>query len=197
MPFSVCEIWNGDAIVRVMGSPRIQQFLFFENVPTELGKKIQKRREAEAARCSPPEKGTAGTKGLQDFEPNAEITRKFHVLTLDEADELGLVQAKNQTGREFRKRVIDRLGEFCGGHREDPNDKTTGPTNLLKSPKVDAPNISMNLSVLAKPWELYMAAAVGVFIQLAVITVATYTAYTPNLQFNKAGLTVENYSYRQ
>ncbi|KAI5842024.1 hypothetical protein BZA05DRAFT_319814, partial [Tricharina praecox] len=125
----VCEIWNGDAIVRVMGSPQIQQLLYFENVPDNLLEKIKKRRSAE---------GSTSTRSCYSGCPSA---------------------AESGTS------------------------------------KYDAPNISMNLSVLKKPWELYLAAAVGVLSQAAVIVVATYAAYTPHLQFNKTGLTVQKYSY--
>lgn len=37
----MCEIWNGDAIVRVMGTPDIEQFIYFDGLPEQLyGKEL-------------------------------------------------------------------------------------------------------------------------------------------------------------
>lgn len=218
----VCEIWNGDAIVRVMGSPQIQQLLYFENVPDNLLEKIKKRRSAEGSTSTRscysgcPSAAESGTVNSGTFETVrdvelSEIKQKFHVFTLKEAEDLGLIFNKSKEPskwEQWRKWVIDQLnkylvkywreqrGRFSRTHDGDGGE--AGDKNVMHvQSKYDAPNISMNLSVLKKPWELYLAAAVGVLSQAAVIVVATYAAYTPHLQFNKTGLTVQKYSYRQ
>jgi hypothetical protein len=33
----VCELWNGEAIVRTMGEPVVQQIVYLENCPEEFG----------------------------------------------------------------------------------------------------------------------------------------------------------------
>jgi len=193
-----------------MGSPRIQQFLYFENVPQDVLEKIKERRAAASGVQQIP----------HDAELLDEIKQKFHVFTLEEAIHLQLIHksagwvvnllsehdeaGKPTTRSPWRQWVIKKLDEH-----DDVEKGSTLPARWFRwSPrrpaakkdppnKKDAPNISMNLGVLKKRWELYLAAVVGVLSQAVVIVMATPTAYAPHLQFNKAGLTVQRHSYRQ
>ncbi|KAI5841652.1 hypothetical protein BZA05DRAFT_360362, partial [Tricharina praecox] len=150
----VCELWNGDAIVRVMGSPRIQQFFFFENLPDNYrdGKLTQNPTET-----------------------------KLPIFTMSGA--LGNVIVKRPKRRSLFNWHITK---------SKANDDEAGVTEPTKN---IAPNISLNLNVEQKAWELYAAVVVGILTQVAVIGIATYTSYSPALQFNKAGLMIQSHSY--
>lgn len=188
----MCEIWNGDALVRVMGSPQIQQLLYFEEVPASVLEKIKLWQTEHKGTTSRYSDGSAETSLKFEVLVN-EIKEKFHVFTLEEATELGLMSSKsNQPSRweRLRKWVTRTLNNLIGDKQ-----KSADPQNDMR-PNEGAPNISMNLSLLKKPWELYLAAVAGVLTQAAVFGVATYSAYSPGLQFNKAGLTIPSYSYR-
>ncbi|KAF8253432.1 hypothetical protein K440DRAFT_642386 [Wilcoxina mikolae CBS 423.85] len=107
----VCEIWNGDAIVRVMGSPQIQQFLFFqglsENVPKDS--EVKQGGGVVTTERSPEENNvvTAGEPGdkPEDTEGKSRQKRKdvetkpetFGIFTLEEAKEKKLMKLKPKT----------------------------------------------------------------------------------------------------
>lgn len=139
-----------------MGSPRIQQFFFFENLPDNYrdGKLTQNPTET-----------------------------KLPIFTMSGA--LGNVIVKRPKRRSLFNWHITK---------SKANDDEAGVTEPTKN---IAPNISLNLNVEQKAWELYAAVVVGILTQVAVIGIATYTSYSPALQFNKAGLMIQSHSYRE
>ncbi|KAF8242056.1 hypothetical protein K440DRAFT_169917 [Wilcoxina mikolae CBS 423.85] len=83
----VCEIWNGDAIVRVMGTPDIEQFIYFDGLPEQLcGKELPTNSEESAEDSSP---------------------RTWAIYTLKEAVEAGLLVERGQ-----RTSVYERLPKW-------------------------------------------------------------------------------------
>jgi len=248
----VCEIWNGDAIVRVMGAPDIEQFLFFNKLPAEFVRKGLPQSTEETTEGSSQE--------------------TWRILTLKEATDIGLLERRKHgsltemswryTGS-FVHRIFRRIAGLraptSGVHEDDcggaPPSATiiqtveispTAPLGVssvfrrkrssladlerasttsegikslplkaqesdeLRLPSSDsepeengadnhnkaAPNISLNLGVMTKPWELYIAAVFGVFVQLGVLVIAGLATYHPRWKFRKQGLTVRDYAYR-
>lgn len=193
----MCELWNGDAIVRVMGSPRIQQLIYISNAPKELRRRVEEA-ESTSANLSEEE----ARLGKEDADRLSIIKQKFPVFTLTEAVDLKLVLRKSSNPSSFersRKKTIERLNSLVNKVRKkQPTSDDQEPGSSKPRLNKEAPNISMNLSIQKKPWELYLATVIGVFSQAAVLALAAYTAYNaPSLKFNKAGLTVPSYSYRE
>lgn len=68
---------------------------------------------------------------------------------------------------------------------------------IKKSTIKKAPNISLNLAVRRKRWELYIATFLGVLVQVAVLLIAGFASYRSGWNLTQAGALVQVYAYRE
>jgi hypothetical protein len=60
-----------------------------------------------------------------------------------------------------------------------------------------APNISLNLAVSRNTRELYIAAVLGILVQITVLVIAGLASYNPGWKLTKGGTSVQDYAYRE
>jgi len=131
----VCEIWNGDAVVRVMGSPQIQQLLYFEDLPEEnIFEKIRGEKTAEAVAAEPePEANSPNTTQRESAKrpkPVATVSspeddlmdkfkRRFPIFTLEEAVKMGIVHRRAREETQWGQwliwvtAILNKIVLFC------------------------------------------------------------------------------------
>ena len=162
----VCELWNGQAIVRVMGSPDIVEILYFEDMVDGKDK------------CGLFTLEMAISEGILK---NAKETRKDR---LTQADESPLMTAINEdapgTKKNFFSRIFPRTYSkssptSCDSASTDVENgmgsrRSKSPQNPAKAATSDsAPNISLNIAGMKKPGELWFFAILGFLIQLCIL----------------------------
>lgn len=65
----------------------------------------------------------------------------------------------------------------------------------LRLKREPSPNISMNLGIMRSSLELYLAAIIGVIVQLSIVAVSGYSAYYPKWNSKKGGATSGKHAF--
>ncbi|KAI5816232.1 hypothetical protein BZA77DRAFT_65879 [Pyronema omphalodes] len=220
----VCEIWNGDAIVRVMGTPEIVELLYFENLPIGWNSK-----EQQAGQSTMPDNDPQPNNGITGEQGNITGTEECEIFTLEEAIFRKLVIKVNRTyfhnflpwpfkqNPDQDKNSVHESSSTQPPPGDEPSDIERGPSGasttnpdsnggkLLDAYEMStpdtlfnnykAPNISLNLSVSRNTRELYIAAIFGILVQITVLVVAGLVSYHPGLKLTKGGTSVQEYAY--
>jgi len=170
-----------------MGSPRIQQLLFFQGLSENLSKVTE-------------------DKTCEDAKSKLET---FGMFTLEEAAKQNLMERKPKTslftcykgwrkgfsGAELLRYLLRKHsnsdGEDGEAGKPPPNEEET-QEEVMK----EAPNISLNIAGRAETWELALATIFGLLVQIAVLVVTGIITYHQQWSFKKGGITVQKYSYR-
>jgi len=79
--------------------------------------------------------------------------------------------------------------------RTEPHSSDSSQPEISPKRKKDAPNISLNLNSKRSTWELYLAASLGILVQLAVLVVTGLGTYSPHWKVTKGELPAKCYAY--
>ncbi|KAI5815819.1 hypothetical protein BZA77DRAFT_73218 [Pyronema omphalodes] len=229
----VCEIWNGDAIVRVIGAPEIVELLYFENLPPQW----ETLGQGQASQDADPDKEPQPT--IQPTKPNAsskiQPTVTSQIFTLQEAEDKNLVIKIDRTSifQMLFENPVDKYrqvgrpssltsSEPVQSARNTPSDLERGssyasgasstakglptqrrkhrdplkiPARTKQTNNKNAPNISLNLAVHRKRWELHLATLLGIVVQVAVLVIAGFASYHSGWNLTQGGSLVQGYAY--
>jgi len=167
----VCELWNGKAIVRVMGSPDIAEILYFEDMANDKDKCGLFTLEAAIR---------AGL--LRD----AKETRKGGSTR---AEENPPVTAINRGAPDTKKKVFSRIFSWISSKSSttswdsasaDVENATSGPTA-----RGSAPNISLNVGKTKGRGELWLFAILGLLLQFGSLIFIGITHYHPKINLKE------------
>ncbi|KAI5815823.1 hypothetical protein BZA77DRAFT_247928, partial [Pyronema omphalodes] len=167
----VCEIWNGDAIVRVIGAPEIVELLYFEDLPAGWEECDQK----QAGRSTTPDKEPQPTK----LNASSEIQP--------------MSQLDSEKGPSCESNVLGTTE--CLKYDLDPLNPYRNATLHSQAKNKKSPNISLNLSVSRNTRELYIATFLGILVQVVVLVIAGLVSYHPGWNLIKGGTLVQHYAY--
>jgi len=166
----VCELWNGQAIVRVMGAPDIVEILYFEHM-------------AEGGdQCGLFSLEMAIKEGLLE---NAKETRKDGSIRAE-----GTPDTKRSVFSRIFSWASDSSSTNCdlastdvenplrGGNPRSTSGSTSQPTT-----HESAPNISLNIVEIEARMELWIFAIVGFVLQFGSLVFIGVTHYHPKLNW--------------
>lgn len=168
----VCELWNGNGIVRVMGAPLIQQFVYIEG-EDRLGNffnDIYTIQEAVEKEILEKRQRTKASRRFRKFWKAfamvlVKIPRVWTRLRFEKTFSDGSKHQKVDTAH------VDVEGQTKRG-----NASTIG---INRARKGVAPNISLNISARVSQKELRYATLVGIAVQATVIGIAGLISYDP------------------
>jgi ankyrin repeat protein len=185
----VCDIWNGRAIVRSMGRPKLKQLVYSES---------EKLKDPEC-------------QGLTTLEEKGGyMVKKVREHIMSSCTPLNLLTTGSKQPFDGLKSVILRLWRYFGGkdtisdksstsdvergtppsnYTEDAKDSgSTTDTEPSKPEVEEAPNISLNLHSEANDAELTLFAFCGILLQSGVLIFSAFTAYGPTWRARLGGL---------
>lgn len=169
----VCELWNGQTIVRMTGAPKILAFIYF---PTTEKRPVHELFTLEAAmktkRLQPELLRTWGT-SFTAPEPNGRSNNRAHSST-------------------SLSTVTDEEAQKSATNAPDQVPPTTG---RAKKNAIHAPNIFLNLSSTRNQLELRICAVFAVALQAGVLVFAGYATYDVPLSNGIGGKSSVYYGY--
>ncbi|KAI8655590.1 Protein SSH4 [Fusarium keratoplasticum] len=195
----VCELFNGNSIVRAMGKPRIEQFLIFPNEYDALEEKYKQSDDAGEE----PEDKSCGIHSLRTAASREPGESKLMVCKPYSSDSVTVIQECSESALAFFRRLcwhpLRTITElFRSASPTPPGDEKGAETTSTESghpplpPGAEPalrgpPNLQLNLSsdhfdqnTLKKRHELILAAVVAVLLQTGLIVIAAATAYHLN-----------------
>ncbi|KAI9770168.1 MAG: hypothetical protein M1839_003270 [Geoglossum umbratile] len=168
----VCELWNGEAVVRTLGKPMVEQFVYLKAYEGERGEDGER---------------TFGLYTLRNMRSAQEVTR-------------GATWSSGKLGRAVMvsngaEGPFMRLWKMIAGHRQGKDAEEGSPNWEPRTSK--APNILLNLHQGSRPFDLAFAAILGVVIQTGVLVYAGLITYHPRIKtrFLKAGNPIRPYAF--
>ncbi|KAG0644016.1 hypothetical protein HOY80DRAFT_858335, partial [Tuber brumale] len=167
----VCELWNGQAIVRVMGSPDIAEILCFEDDEGNCELFTFKKAVDEGALENANEPGEGGSTQVEQNPPMTAISggapdTKKSVFTR-------VFSPASSKGSLANLDLASMDAENAVGHQQRKNSQNTSRLTTFDS----APNISLNFCETKGQRELWLFAILGFTLQfgsLVFIGVARY-----------------------
>ena len=177
---SACELWNGQAVVRLLGAPKIVELIYFSE-----------RLKDEA-------KGEA----KQEDKLFTVVTAKEEGLLYADEDKLKQwinsfiaprppARPRTTTPKRRFFRPADEESQ-----RSDSSAQIKAPNEALNPQAMtSAPNIPLNLSPARKKWELRLFALFGIVLQVGVIVFFGYAATNPQLNQTIGGEKSLPYGY--
>ncbi|UPL02498.1 hypothetical protein LCI18_013432 [Fusarium solani-melongenae] len=195
----VCELFNGNSIVRAMGKPKIEQFLIYPNEYDALEEKYKQSDDAGEE----PEDKSCGIHSLRTATSREPGESKLMVCKPYSGDSVTMIQECSESALAFSRRLwryplstINELFRFASP--TPPGDEKGVGTTSTESghpplppgaePALSGPpNLQLNLSsdhfdqnTLKKRHELILAAIAAVLLQTGLIVIAAATAYHLN-----------------
>ncbi|RSM02893.1 hypothetical protein CEP52_007769 [Fusarium oligoseptatum] len=192
----VCELFNGNSIVRAMGKPKIEQFIIFPNEYDALEKEYKRSDGAGEE----PEDKSCGIHSLRTATSREPGESKLMECKPYSAHSVTMIQEFSESALTFSRRLgrnplstIKSL--FRSASPTPPGDEKGVGTASHESghphlpPEAEPafsgpPNLQLNLSsdhfdqnTLKKRHELVLAAVAAVLLQAGLIVVAATTAY--------------------
>lgn len=183
----VCEMFNGNSIVRAMGKPKITEFLIFPEKYKELEEEHRKLEEQQLEKDEKPD----GSCGIESFD--SAISEKCDLMKCKRKNESSSAAAslipehivyQSQSTIWIQKQfaAVKAIVESCQPkpHVEE------GKITIAKEyePPEGSPNLQLNLSSdysdqmwLKKGRETAVAALIGVILQLGLVTIAAAMAF--------------------
>ncbi|CAI6089116.1 unnamed protein product [Clonostachys chloroleuca] len=201
----VCELWNGQEIVRVMGEGPIREFIVLvpEGSSENGGKTIAAMTPTEAGSpCGTGSDSVEDHKDGQKVVPQISETKKSR--------DKNKAQKAHQPCRTSQPEPIARDGHFdedleaqtCPDTREvlkDSNSKTTEEESpsvvIIRNTNADAPNLTLNVHNQIGRGELYVVAACGLVLQVGVLVYSGIAAKYLTFMLLKDGKPVADYAF--
>ncbi|PUU81753.1 hypothetical protein B9Z19DRAFT_1099573 [Tuber borchii] len=182
----VCELWNGQAIVRVMGSPDIVEILYFKDIADGNGKCRSFTFEMaveEGLLEKTKETGKGGSTRAKENLP----------MTATNGDAPG--KKKGVFSRIFSRTSSNSLSANRGPARTDVENgpislRSNSPQNALRptpghTTRDSAPNISLNIDEIKGQRELWLFAILGSVLQLGSLVFIGVTHYHPKINLKE------------
>ncbi|KAH9206686.1 hypothetical protein DL95DRAFT_450718 [Leptodontidium sp. 2 PMI_412] len=175
----VCELWNGQEVVRVMGVGPIREFIILlPEGSGENGEQAKTKATTQTQTSSTSETGS-------DFV--AELSTVELTLKAPESDYLKIHSQK------FRE---DSNSEKVKARTSESGKGLEGASVIVvRNTVAQAPNLTLNAYNQFGRGELYVVAVCGIVIQFGVLIYSGFATYYPTLMFLKAGKPVADYAF--
>ncbi|KAK3346333.1 hypothetical protein B0T25DRAFT_461123, partial [Lasiosphaeria hispida] len=190
----VCELWNGQEIVRVMGSGPIREFIILLPVSGD-------EKEGQTKRATTPTK--ARSNSVNNPNDDQEIDQETPVIkTLKfyekKAKDDHHTSPRPQPDSETRGGIEDlEKGPLHRNTDDDPDSKTNTEDRpsiiIIRNTNNCAPNLTLNIHNQVGRGELYMVAILGIVLQFGVLVYCGLT--TSYLRLPKDGNPVDDYAF--
>ena len=186
----VCELWNGQGIIRTMGAPEVQEIIYLEDYKDYEDREDRGNREdpktyglftvEKAKRILYEQRTYPAINGekLQDCELIYQCNAATH-------DPFFLGKGPNSKHDPERKQEIHpRLASKKNDRQEDDQPER-------------APNITLNLHPRSSNLALFCVALFGIFLQVGALVFTGFSVYHPTFskRFTKDGQPVGEYAY--
>ena len=171
---NACELWDGEVVVRLLGAPKITEFIYFPELPKDEG----------------------GTQGVRLYTVD---TAKEKLRDESEWKQWvgSFIAPRPPVGRGTttqERRSLPNTDEES--QRIDSSARSKASNEALNpQPTKSAPNISINLSPTRNRWELRLFAFIGVLLQSGVIVFSGCAAFNPQLDQTIGGEQSLPYGY--
>jgi ankyrin repeat protein len=169
----VCELWNGQAVVRSMGAANIWEFICL--LPEGF-------RDDEDAKEIVPE-----IMSLEDAISRGYLEESRKWLSLH-SRQVSLTFSDSNTRKSSHKTQKAEEGSA-------PNDALGLKIIIARNPGTDAPNISLNVNNQSGTGGLLWVAVLGTMLQLGVLVYSGFATYHPKLLFLKDDRPIVHYAY--
>jgi len=181
----VCELWNGQEVVRCMGSAPIAEFICLLPASMKRGNEMDANIRAQVDVVKWEDATNAENQYLKEF------SQLLHSLSLRRRlTFLSELKIRNSI---FPWRS-PKANESNAEKGERPKDQ---PSNIIitRNKTVDAPNITLNSHDQFERGELYLVAIIGIILQLGVLIYSGFATYYSTLKFPKDGHRVARYAF--
>ncbi|KAI5787304.1 hypothetical protein EDC01DRAFT_617690 [Geopyxis carbonaria] len=171
----VCELWNGQGVVRSMGRPRIGQIIYLEALKDD--------------------DETFGLYNIDNVEEHLEREPPLFQNESNTSSSSGESNVQIQNGapddEESQMQAVE-INEGAQPQKTPPKGQ-----RKLKADNEPAPNVSLNVHDGCSPGELYSAALFGILLQSGMLVFCGVSVYYPSFshRFTVDGGTVKPYAY--
>ncbi|KAJ2906600.1 ankyrin repeat [Zalerion maritima] len=173
----VCELWNGQEIVRIMGEGPIREFIIL--TPDES--KETTTADTSLPPSSQDEKGTtqSGSSGQAQAEGGLKFwsERSLKVIDLDDEDNKYLATESRDAPKQSSPSSDLETGNRAPTPTPNPKDPDRSPVVIIRNRTKDAPNLTFNVNAGSSRAELYIAACLATFLQISVVAYFGYASY--------------------
>ncbi|CAF3624587.1 unnamed protein product [Fusarium graminearum] len=170
----VCEVWNGQEVVRCMGLAPVIEFICLLQFADAGQSDNQPNPTIEVLKLE-----EAIAKGYIKDLDNGEMPKTASTSEVDEEQGNPTPNPCSPTNSHSTPTTKKRLQKIC----------------LIRDTSGDSPNIILNCHPSANRRELWLFAAFGTFLQLGVLTYSGFATYHPALKFQKDKKPIESYAY--
>ncbi|KAH8423178.1 uncharacterized protein LDX57_000932 [Aspergillus melleus] len=164
----VCELWNGQEVVRVIGTAPIQEFICL----TPPGRSMKGLKPTFCSLDKAMEKGYMKRHETSTFQRLWSLISHICYPVIQPYED-----------------------EEAGANTDSKNQPELNDLVVIHNSKIQAPNLSFNIHNFNKRSEIQAVAAIGTLLQAAVILYAAFATYYPTLRFAKEGSTVGSYAF--
>ncbi|KAL8281863.1 hypothetical protein RB597_009535 [Gaeumannomyces tritici] len=206
----VCELWNGQQIVRVMGKGPILEFIILsgkgsgENGGQGRATTRKTGSTSETESCPAGDQDTAPKimklRGAEDCLPEFQPTIRdlvFGNRLLQRQD-----THRPNLASQLKSAIYDMFGKSALPG-QDPETAPLGPSAptpqkvhaVIRNTEAHTPNLTLNVHNQVGRGELYIVAACGTVLQLGVLVYSGLATYLPVLMFPKDGNPVAEYAF--
>ncbi|KAK2740497.1 hypothetical protein FQN55_008840 [Onygenales sp. PD_40] len=182
----VCEMWNGQQVVRVMGQGQIREFIILIPDDNDDGEEL-KKLEDEVIKAAIPENEEEEPTTMEDEKEKA-ATIGVEIHTLQGVKQRCLEDLDEKSEEQFpwldanQKEVLLRLW-------------MPSRCYVVRNLNTDAPNITFNIHNSVGRKQLRVVAAIGIAVQLGILIYFGFLTYHPTLSFPKDGDPVAGYAF--
>ncbi|KAG8673766.1 hypothetical protein FPOAC2_07237 [Fusarium poae] len=170
----VCEVWNGQEVVRCMGLAPVVEFICLLHYANTRPSESKSAPEIEVLKLE-------------------EAIAKGYIKDLD-GDEKPQT-ASTCEGDEEQANPTPNACPTTGSESASTSEKTLQKICIIRDTSGDSPNIILNCHPSANRSELWLFAVFGTCLQLGVLAYSGFPTYHPALKFQKDDKPIESYAY--
>ncbi|OBS25934.1 hypothetical protein FPOA_06467 [Fusarium poae] len=170
----VCEVWNGQEVVRCMGLAPVVEFICLLHYTNTGPSESKSAPEIEVLKLE-----EAIAKGYVKDLDGDEKPQTASTCEGDEEQANPTPNACPTAGSESASTSIKSLRKIC----------------IIRDTSGDSPNIILNCHPSANSGELWLFAVFGTCLQLGVLAYSGFATYHPVLKFQKDDKPIESYAY--
>ncbi|KAF2187551.1 hypothetical protein K469DRAFT_628363, partial [Zopfia rhizophila CBS 207.26] len=196
----VCELWNGQEIVRVMGAGPIREFIIL--LPEGSGKNGgQANTQATTPTKTSSTTGT-GSESVDSPRTGPKIANEMLAMELKDPQ-----NKSHKYLEEHELTIRERISGKLTTKGPDPEKALRDVSNsekpdenrpsvvIIRNTDADTPNLTLNVHNQVGSGELYMVAVCGLVLQLSVLVYSGFATYQPTSMLLKDGNPIANYAF--
>ena len=175
----VCELWNGTAVVRTVGSPKIIALLHFHGEGPGFETTSGLFTVEEAVNAGLLEQTEVNARGIIHGFPESSTKAR----SMDARKTTRIAPQKRDEELGINLATPHGAGMPKKNPTSKPTAAKTGAGRRTLDTPISAPNVSLNLypTTSRSRWEIYIYATIGVVVQAGVLTFACFVTFNTQL----------------